>query len=96
MAIASFPAQKTKNEDDAKQRAVKRRLENDLISMEADQSKHSRNVESLELDLRTLQKQYVALGFEILDKQEEVKKHQSELQFLDEEIRALKKKINNL
>lgn len=96
MAIASFPAQSTKNEEDAKNKADKRRFENDLIAMESDRSKFLRKVESMDLELRVMQKNYTTLGFAIKDKQAEVKKSHDNVQFLDEEIHVLKKKINNL
>jgi peptidoglycan hydrolase CwlO-like protein len=97
MALASFPAQSsTNNEDEAKNKATKRRFENDLMAMQSDQSKFLRNVEALEVDLRVLRKNYTDIGFAIKDKQEEVKKSQSNLQFLEDEIHALKKKIANL
>lgn len=96
MSLAAFPASGDAKADDAKNKATKRRLENDLISLESERSKFLRKVESMELDLRVLQKKYTALGFEIKDKQEEVKKSQGNLQFLDEEVRVLKKKVANL
>lgn len=96
MALASFKESSITSGDDAKKNADKRRFENDLISMEADESRFLKKVEAMELDLRILQKNYTALGFEIKDKHEEMQKSQSSLQFLEEEIRVLKKKINNL
>lgn len=97
MTLSAFPGSASSdNSEDEKKKADKRRFENDLISMESDRSKFAQKVEAIELDLRTLQKNYNNLGFEIKDKQAEVKKHQGDLEFLDEEIRILKKKVNNL
>lgn len=96
MGLSSFTESTTKEDDKQKKKAEKHRLENDLIVLQSDQRKFEKKVEAIELELRTLQKNYTALGFQIKDKQEEVKKSQGNMQFLDEEVRVLKKKINNL
>jgi peptidoglycan hydrolase CwlO-like protein len=95
MAFSGFSPQSV-GQDDAKNKADKRRFENDLMMMQGERSTAQKNIDAAELDIRVLQKKYTALGFEIKDKQAAVKTSQGKLQFLDEEIRILKKKIANL
>ncbi len=98
MPLGFFPDPSTTDTDaeEAKKRADKHRFEDDLVVLESDRYRALKKVEDMELDLRTMQKNYTAMGFAIKDKQEEMKKQQSQMQFLDEEIHTLKKKIDNL
>jgi peptidoglycan hydrolase CwlO-like protein len=94
--MTAYPADSKDEEGDAKRKADRRRFENDLISMQADRTRLLRQAEAAVTDLRVLQKKYIEIGFEIKDKQAETKKSESNLIFLEEEIRVLKKKITSL
>lgn len=95
MALEPSFLQNTDGDDRSKQAAL-RRFQGDLIALESDRVKLARKVEEVTLELRLDQKKWTTLGLEIKEKQEMMKKSQSRLDFLDEEIRSLKRKINNL
>lgn len=96
MAIIST-GQVNKIQDDKHEKQAKlRRFQGELMSIESDRNRLSRKVEDTNLELRIAQKKWTELGFEIKEKQDMLKKSQSELQFLEEEIRVIKKKINML
>lgn len=97
MALASFPRESADaSGDDAKKKSDKHRFESDLVVMQSDWGKMSRQVDATDTDLRVMRKQYTTLGFAIKEKEEELKKNRSKMDFLEEEIRVLKKRINNL
>lgn len=96
MSLAFTGSQSGKSEDNAQRQAALRRLEGDLISLESDRSKLAKNVDAINLELRDMQKKWNQLGLDIKDRQKIVKKDEERLRFFEEEIRVLKKKMNNL
>lgn len=82
--------------DNSEKQAKLRRFESELVVFESDRNKLARKTEETNLELRIAQKKWNDLGFEIKEKQDLLKKNQDKLQFLEEEIRILKKKINTL
>lgn len=96
MALAFTGSQSGKSEENAQRQATLRRLEGDLISLESDRSKLAKNVDAINLELRDMQKKWNQLGLDIKDKQKFVKKDEERLRFFEEEIRVLKKKMNNV
>ncbi len=97
MALSSFPRESADvSGDDAKKKSDKHRFENDLVVMQSDWGKMSRQIEATDTDLRVMRKQYTTLGFVIKEKEDELKKNRSKMDFLEEEMRVLKKRINNL
>jgi peptidoglycan hydrolase CwlO-like protein len=96
MGYNTFSRLTSATESNAKKKADKRRFESDLLSMQSDYAHMVRLMESVELELRVLQKKYTQTGFDIKDKQEELQKSKSKMIFLNEEIRIIKKKISNL
>jgi chromosome segregation ATPase len=84
------------DKDKKDKQAALRRLQSEMVILDSDRVKMERKTADLDLELRNLQRKWTAMGLEIKEKQELLKKTRQNLGFVTEEIRQLKKKINNL
>jgi hypothetical protein len=86
----------TQNKSDRDTHAQKQRIQYGLSIADADSRKKDREKEAELLELKRLEKQLVMLQINISDRKQRIKKIEDEKMMIDNEIKTLKKKLNEI